>query len=129
MSKHICSKCGIDFTKEVERYSNDSFLDDQTCFTCTFWLDKVNMSEEERAAQTIVNGTHYMARQANDSYAFKGMGGAEFVIRYDDGRQIVCNNLWCQGKIPTMWRTALPDNAVFCKLVNLPEAPKDTMPF
>lgn len=44
-----------------------------------------------------------------------GFAGAEFIIRFHDGRVVRTDNLWSYGPIPEEYRESLPDNAVFVK--------------
>lgn len=59
----------------------------------------------------IVKGKHFRMGQSDGP--FKGFGGALFSIKFHDGREVDCRNLWMQGDIPEEWRDRLPDNAVF----------------
>jgi hypothetical protein len=43
----------------------------------------------------------------------RGFGGAEWKVRFHDGRTVVTRDLWSEGQIPEEYREALPDNAVF----------------
>jgi hypothetical protein len=43
----------------------------------------------------------------------RGFGGAEWEIKFDDGRVVVTRNLWSIGDIPDEYREALPGNAKF----------------
>jgi len=97
-----CPYCG---REGKERY-------DGKCHSCHFWLRKVELSEEDRVRQVIVDNIHYMIGKQNTS-GFKGFGGREFIIQFFDGRIVETSNLWHQGEIPERFRSMLPDNAVF----------------
>lgn len=45
-----------------------------------------------------------------------GMGGQMYVIRFNDGRTVITNNLWHQGDITPVVGHLLPDNAVFVEV-------------
>jgi hypothetical protein len=42
-----------------------------------------------------------------------GFGGRRFDIRMNNGKEIMTNNLWYNGKIPENHREKLADNATF----------------
>jgi hypothetical protein len=44
---------------------------------------------------------------------FRGFGGRRFIIEMEDGTIHVTTNLWCQGGIPEIFRSELPNNSVF----------------
>lgn len=62
-----------------------------------------------RRREVIVAGHHYMVGKGGGG----GFGGRRFEIRFHDGRTVVTNDLWYQGRIPPAWQEQLPDNAEF----------------
>lgn len=97
------------------------------CDTCDFWLDKWRMRNQNNVIR--VDGQHYMfgdhlqdARITQDTTlemlakSMKkkdglGFGGRGMVIRFNDGRVIITNDLWHQGTIPTRFANVMPNNA------------------
>lgn len=83
-----------------------------TCFICMCWADNY---EDAGPHVAIVDGHRYSIAPdvPKGERGFVGHGGAEFRIRFDDGREVVTHNLWAQGRIPPCWRDRMPDNATF----------------
>lgn len=109
--QNICSECGnpIPTRDEKLEYSGVHV----TCHECHFWLKKVHFNDQQKARQVIVNGVHHMLGEETGSGPFRGFGGAEFTVCFNDGRSVVSTNLWHQGVIPEHFRKLLPDNAYF----------------
>jgi hypothetical protein len=68
----------------------------------------------------VVKGCHYIigAEKPTTPRSWRGFGGDRYHIRFNDGREVVSTNLWCQGPIPAQFREQLPDNAEFVKDAN-----------
>jgi len=96
------------------------------CHECSFWMKHATVYDN--SVVVIVNNTHY---RMGESTAFKGFGGREFTILFNDGRRVVTtSNLWCQGEIPVRFQALLPDNAVFLDDINLkPPVDPNAFPF
>jgi hypothetical protein len=84
---------------------------DTTCFTCNFWEEKVQYVNDPNSVR--VDGTHYFIGAENEPAVFRGFGGRRFHVRFNDGREVITTNLWCQGTIAEEFRSKLPDNATF----------------
>ena len=99
------------------------------CFDCDFWVEKVTIRDDDDVVR--INGNHYIVGSQLDNYEvdasdslesivnkwkpnknFKGMGGSKIVIKLNNGRVIITNDLWHQGKIPARFANILPNNAV-----------------
>ena len=104
-----CEICG----KEIEksRYVG-CVICGSKCFNEYYWRKVV--SEKDR--YIIIGGKCYCdageREQPYDTWCL-GHGGRRFWIRFQDGRTITTNNLWCQGDVPEKYRAELPDNAEF----------------
>jgi len=98
--------------KEIEesRYSNKDLCSSE-CHNIDFWNDYVLRANEKKIAR--IDGSHYVISPDNPNAAFKGFGGREFTIKFNDGRIVTTRNLWHQGTIPEDFKNRLPDNAVF----------------
>ena len=103
----ICEFCGKTYKKNL---TPDAYLGDN-CFDCSFWLKKTCLKPADEARKAIIDGKHYMI--GGEGYLFRGNGGREFHILFNDGRDVRTMNLWEQGKIPEEFRSLLPDNAQF----------------
>lgn len=97
------------------------------CPTCDFWIEKWQMRNNDNVVR--VNGQHYMfgnhlqdARITQDTTlemlaksmkkkSGLGMGGSSVIIRMNDGRVIITNDLWHQGTIPAHFKNVMPNNA------------------
>lgn len=110
----MCKKCGEESTHHLH------LLDDPKeegrimrelgyCWNCAFWQPKVEAKNDPLVVR--VDGTHFWIHEGDT--AFKGFGGHDFTIQFNDGRVVETSNLWCQGDIPEHFRNDLPDNAVF----------------
>ena len=122
----ICELCGNEFTRICEPKS----YVENTCFTCSFWLRKINLPEEDEARRVIVDGQHYRLG-LNNSGPFRGFGGRKFTILFHDGRIVETSNLFHQGEIPIRFRGKLSNNAIFIP-VEIPPvltASEDGIPF
>ena len=108
-----CKICGKE--EDVSHWTNtDEMIKHQMCFHCNFWREKKEIDENsDYHTWAMINGTHYYLNPHTDHY-FKGFGGRKFRIRFNDGFETVCDNLWCQGEPPEgYWREQFPDNATF----------------
>lgn len=109
---HTCSECG---THEQGSWFDDvakKLAERKLCFGCDHWvsLEKIG----ERSDVVRVGGVHYMiGAGTHDGAGFKGFGGAQFKIKFVDGREAETRNLWCQGTIPHRFRERMPNNAEF----------------
>lgn len=83
-------------------------------FLVVFWVEKLRWHRQgdrhdrgDRVAR--VGGTHYVL--GNGTGPFRGMAGRPVGVRFHDGTEVVCTDLWFQGPIPAELRPLLPDNA------------------
>jgi hypothetical protein len=85
------------------------------CSTCYFWREKLR---EHGPNVAIVSGERFTIQpdQPRGYRGFLGHGGAEFRIRFHDGREVVTRNLWAQGRVPDHFRERLSNNAVFVRV-------------
>jgi hypothetical protein len=108
----VCVECGDALNADYMEERKRKILDTHTCFECLFWLEYV--ASQSDPTHAIVSGNHYVIKRDGDHWAgFIGHGGAEFDIRFNDGREVVSHNLWAQGSVPERFRGRLPNNAVF----------------
>ena len=83
-------------------------------FTKEFWQSKMKPELRDSPRTARVDGVHYYIGDSNaNTRAFRGFGGALFLVEFNDGRRVQTTNMWCQGTIPKALRTELPDNARF----------------
>ena len=108
-----CVNCGnIVKTKCLEPLKSE-LIEKNICRRCHFWFEKVKWEEENNPNAVRVEGNHYLITPDRPNAAFQGFGGAEFVIKFNDGREATSHNLWDQGAIPNIFKELLPDNASF----------------
>lgn len=67
----------------------------------------------EEGKRVVVGGVHYTIGDTEYPKRGGGYGGAEFEIRFNDGRVVKTRDLWHQGTIPERHRHLYPDNAIF----------------
>ena len=115
-----CTLCGG--KHDPENYLQDRIREimeeKHLCFRCANWLWQHELDRTKTARLgnvAIINGKHYVLNPSNGGNWPSGFGGARFKIRFNDGREVVCNNLWHQGEIPEHLRHLFPDNAAFVK--------------
>lgn len=104
-----CVKCGNIFGTNY--HIKEELITGNICFTCFFWQHYAKQKDSLKVAR--IKQIHYMIERDDPDAVFKGFGGAEFKIRFHDGREVVTHNLWCQGEIPKHFKEELSDNAVF----------------
>jgi len=61
--------------------------------------------------------TAYVGKHKSEHWSSQGLGfgGAEFVVRLEDGREFFTDNNWSAGQVPPHLRRLLRSNAVFVK--------------
>lgn len=117
MSKVICKICGTE--EESDKWishTKEKIEEKQMCFNCLHWLEQyyLDCTERGKHGYAIINGIHYVLRPHTDLNWPRGMGGVKKRIRFFDGYETICNNIWCQGEVPSGHLKALmPDNAEF----------------
>lgn len=81
------------------------------CFSCNYWR-RITEDMELLKTRIVVGGVcyHYGEEHESDS-KFRGYGGRRFEFRKFTGETVVTTNLWCQGRVPSMWLSEFPDNA------------------
>lgn len=109
----FCVECSDALYDSYEPKIKSRIHSERKCFECLFWLDYVATQNDQ--THVIVKGFHYViAPDKPKGYqGFLGHGGAEFVIRFKDGREVISHNLWAQGSVPRRFRDRLPNNAEF----------------
>lgn len=99
---------------------NDSYMEpyktqihaQKMCMSCLHWSGYVTTASDP--THVVVGGYHYViSPDGRTDCGTLGHGGAEFVIRFNDGREVVTHNLWAQGRVPPHFRDRLPDNGEF----------------
>ena len=106
-----CELCGKTMTKPAFTGEYKNVCHD--CFNDKFWMLKIrDVNKAPEKFETIKNNLYYIADE-NDNDSFRGFDGRKFIIKYNDGRQIITTNMWHNGTIPEKFRDKLPDNAIF----------------
>ena len=112
----ICKECGekVESEKWCKSFA-EKIEKEHLCFHCDFWMEKVELKDRPNSVR--VNGNAYwLEPDRSEGYrGFLGFGGAEFRIKFNDGRYVVSHNLWHNGTVPERFRDRLPDNAEFVK--------------
>jgi len=110
-----CKICGSPV--DADRYISDcskAMLEHQMCFRCNFWRERLAEDAELPPHKwCMIDGTHYIIGNEDSNDYFRGFGGREFHIKFNDGTVVTTTNLWCQGEPPLEWKEKFPDNAVF----------------
>ena len=115
MATFICKICGVE--ENTDHWINRKELEKHCmCQRCSHWREQHELDQTERGEHgyAIYNGTHYVLKPHTDAVAFKGFGGHNFKIKFNDGFETECDNMWCQGDIPDgHWRDLMPDNVAY----------------
>jgi hypothetical protein len=115
MANFICKICGLE--EDSDRWYNSNELETHCmCQHCNHWREQHELDRTERGEHgyAIYNGTHYVLKPHTDAVAFKGFGGRKFKVKFNDGFETECDNMWCQGDIPDgHWRDLMPDNVTY----------------
>lgn len=118
-----CITCGESKDDSSDGYNHIASIRDGNCFSCWHWSDAVKA--RGYTAIRTKDGTHYSFRTeqpiSDDRSNFLGHGGRRFLIVFNDGTEIITNNLWAQGTMPKYWRDRYPPNA---SIKSAPDPPK-----
>lgn len=108
-----CAKCGKMYDTKYIEPTKSEMLAANHCFYCNFWSAHAKQKNHPQVAR--VRGTHYWVNKSKPVgyQGSMGHGGRKFKVRWNDGREMESNDVWCQGDIPDVWREELPDNAEF----------------
>lgn len=101
-----CTECGGIVSANF--MNNHRILEQNVCFSCAFWLNKIDAMETERLL--IVNHQMYYIAPEDVNGPFRGFGGIKFVF-VKNGELIESTNVWFNGDIPKRFWDRLPDNA------------------
>lgn len=110
--KMKCSICGKE--DDVENFDKCNIVSimekEHVCFHCGFWLENLLLRNEDTF---IVDGVYHIGYTLSDEENFKGFGGRNFYVKYNDGRIKHYNDVWCQDDVPKEGRLAefFKDNA------------------
>jgi hypothetical protein len=105
-----CQVCGEQQQAHYTGETRDRMVERQLCFPCLFWQGYVETKDDP--THFVADGHHYVIMEEDGSPAFRGYGGSKWLIKFNDGREVVTTNLWHQGAVPILWREQLPDSAV-----------------
>jgi hypothetical protein len=99
---NTCSFCGevFDTLKYNEGSIRTIMTDNNACFNCAFWIEKVNVHDENVFITPDLQRRHGSVINKNVVKGFIGSGGRNFFVKYNDGRVMVYNNVWFQGDVP-----------------------------
>ena len=106
-----CELCGKIMTKPAFTGEYKNVCHD--CFNDKFWLLKIRDINKAPEKFAIVKNNLYYIANENDRDSFRGFDGRKFIIKFNNGRQIITTNMWHNGTIPEKFRNRLPDNAIF----------------
>jgi hypothetical protein len=122
-----CAICG---EHETNHYiCHQKMQERKRCFHCNFWMELIEDDdfgwEGPERLRVVVDGKHYVAYVDEENLKpaegggvkawARGFGGHGWHIKFNDGKEVVCYNVWHQGEIPARFRDRLPDNATFVR--------------
>lgn len=107
-----CKLCGCFYNENEfdDCEIKDIMIQEHLCFTDAFWEEKFRIADKNTF---VVNHQRYHGSLIDKSQVkgFVGCGGADFYVKYNDGRVMHYNNVWFQGDIPKRWWNKIPNNA------------------
>lgn len=85
----------------------------------SFWI-RLYEENKNNPNWLIIDGESWIANPFvpntnNKTRRFMGMGGRMLEAISNDGRKIISNDWWHQGKIPEEFKDLIPDNAKWVK--------------
>jgi hypothetical protein len=126
----ICKKRFVYTDTSLKNQGRVHQADNSACTECQYWLDK--FKEIDDPAYARIDGAQYRIGECLDNYELKpgdtlesivkaydsgkgnkGFGGSKFAIQFDDGRVVITDDLWHNGRVPAAWVDFLPNNAKF----------------
>jgi len=109
-----CKVCGAtEKTAEWRESCARELRKHRMCFSCNHWRNQMKWDKERgRYGYAIIDGSHYVLKPHAEGYP-SGLCGATNLIKFNDGHEVACDNLWFQGEIPDCWKDRMPDNAKF----------------
>lgn len=113
MEEQKCKLCGESYSLNYGGEIGRVMVEEGVCYHCAFWIWQHRLDVNGDRDFAIINGSHYVLEPHTDIPWPVGMCGRKHVIRFKDGRVVVCDNLWHQGTIPEHLREMMPDNAEF----------------
>ena len=121
-----CSICNKEMPNGAKYISTNqlkepSYICSKKCHTVHFWEEKIALADDYTP---IVDGTRYHmteSKQVTPGWSGMGHAGRKFYIEFFDGRKYVCNNLWCQGDVPSEFKDRIPNNAIIRESTPLDE--------
>lgn len=108
-----CIECGGSDPAGYVPETRERMLARSLCFTCLFWLDRIEAQADPKACVVNGNSYHDAGKRTGTPDHCLGFGGRQFRIVFTDGRVIETNNLFGQGPVPERFRDRLPDTARF----------------
>ena len=129
--KKICPKCGCEDgsgQNNIHSMNPEHFCKcpirsimerDGVCYSCAFWI-RLYEENKNNPNWLIIDGESWIANPFvpntnNKTRRFMGMGGRMMEAISNDGRKIISNDWWHQGKIPEEFKDLIPDNAKWVK--------------
>jgi hypothetical protein len=114
LEKPRCRECGDPEPFEYDGDTARQLAERGLCFFCNLM---VNWMAQRGPGSAVIDGHRYEIEPDRPKGArdFCGLGGAEFVIEFNDGRSVTTTNLWACGEVPAHFRERVPDNARFAK--------------
>ncbi len=107
-----CLECGEkDFSTNYIEPVKTELTNAGICHTCMHWA-QLYAGGNTPSRYCVVDGTHYhVTKERHGDLWWNGFGGSWFYVKFDDGRLLKSNNVWCQGRIDEHWRSRHQDNA------------------
>ena len=78
------------------------------CFSCNFWYRIL----KGRRPYVVING-HCYRIAPEDRVGFRGHGGWEYTIKFNNGNVVKTTNLWHKGKVDCEFLPFFPNTAEF----------------
>lgn len=105
----------------------------EKCEYCKYWEEMYQQDlESPPHTACMIDGKHYIICDENSKETyFRGFGGQKFIIKFNDGTEVITTNLWYQGIPCNHWKDKFENNAQFIRgnFTDDEPQPMEVLPF
>lgn len=112
-----CQFCREEISFSFGDERNKELKDGKKCFSCDFWLKRINEYDSKEEKVLVIDGVCYSVGPENNARqsSMRGFGGRLFEWVWTDEERKdafqTSTNLWHRGDIPNHFKSALAENA------------------
>ena len=105
-----CKLCGSKIDWKYNQKTIEQMNKRQICFKCNYWTNRIEKRDCQDSVR--VDGVQYLLGAEDVNQNTKGYNGQEFALKIGE-KIIKTTNLMHTGRIPSLFKGQLPDNAEF----------------